>query len=143
MTVAHILAGKSGGIVTLAPGSSVRDALRLLAEKRIGTVVVSADGTSVAGILSERDIVRELAGRGAEILSDPVDALMTSEVQTCTGGESVRRLLERMTEGRFRHMPVVEDGRLIGMVSLGDAVKYRLEEVRDERNALRDFVAGA
>ena len=143
MTVAHILAGKSGGIVTLAPGSSVRDALRLLAEKRIGTVVVSADGTSVEGILSERDIVRELAERGAEILSDPVDALMTSEVQTCTGSESVRRLLERMTEGRFRHMPVVEDGRLIGMVSLGDAVKYRLEEVRDERNALRDFVAGA
>ena len=143
MTVAHILEGKAGGIVTLAPGSSVRDALKLLSEKRIGTVVVSSNGTTVAGILSERDIVRELAERGAEILDDPVDALMTSEVQTCTSGESVRRLLERMTEGRFRHMPVVEQDRLIGMVSLGDAVKYRLEEVRDERNALRDFVAGA
>ena len=143
MTVAHILEGKTGGIVTLAPGSSVRDALRLLAERRIGTVVVSSDGTKVSGILSERDIVRELAVRGAEILDGPVDAIMTSEVQTCTGSESVRRLLERMTEGRFRHMPVVEEDHLVGIVSLGDAVKYRLEEVRDERNALRDFVAGA
>ena len=143
MTVAHILEGKSAGIVTLAPNKSVRDALALLAEKRIGTVVISPDGTRIAGILSERDIVRELAERGAEILDEPVEALMTADVQTCTAHENVRRLLERMTEGRFRHMPVVEDGRLVGIVSLGDAVKYRLEEVRDERNALRDFVAGA
>ena len=143
MTVAHILEGKAAGIVTVPAETTVRDALSVLAEKRIGTVVVSPDGVAVAGILSERDVVRELAGRGAEVLNERVDAIMTTEVQTCTASESTRRLLERMTDGRFRHMPVVEGDRLVGMVSLGDLVKHRLEEVRDERNALRDFVAGA
>ena len=143
MTVAHILQGKGKGIVTVTPDSPVREALALLAEKRIGTVVVSPDGMSVAGILSERDVVRELAARGAALLDESVGTVMTTSVQTCTASDNTRRLLERMTEGRFRHMPVVEGDRLVGMVSLGDAVKYRLEEVRDERNALRDFVAGA
>ena len=143
MTVAHILEGKAAGIVTVPAETSVRDALVLLAEKRIGTVVVSPDGVGVAGILSERDVVRELAHRGAQVLDERVDAIMTTEVQTCTSSETTRRLLERMTDGRFRHMPVMEGDRLIGIVSLGDAVKYRLAEVRDERNALRDFVAGA
>ena len=143
MTVRRILEGKAGGIVTVTPETAVRDALAILAERRIGTVVVSADGKAVGGILSERDVVRELAAQGGALLDARVDAVMTREVQTCRCADNTRHLLERMTEGRFRHIPVVEDGALVGMVSLGDVVKFRLEEVRDERNALRDFVAGA
>ena len=142
MTVKRVLQGKEGGIVTVAPGSTVAEALTILAQKGIGTVVVSADGSAVAGILSERDVVRALAKDGASVMDAAVDDLMTREVQTCTAADTARAVLERMTEGRFRHMPVLQDGALAGMVSLGDIVKYRLDEVRHERNALRDFVAG-
>ncbi|PRY95528.1 CBS domain protein [Hasllibacter halocynthiae] len=142
MTVKRVLKGKAGGIVTVPPGTTLLDAVKRLAEHRIGTVVVTPDGGRVAGILSERDVAREVARRGASALEMPVEEAMTTEVETCTAEDTARGVLERMTEGRFRHMPVLEDGALAGLISLGDIVKYRLEEVRDERNALRDFVTG-
>lgn len=142
MTVKRVLEGKAGGIVTVPPGTTVLEAAKRLAEYGIGTVVVSSDGTTVDGILSERDVVRDLARRGAAAIDAKVDDIMTTTVETCTAADTARGVLERMTHGRFRHMPVLEDGALAGMVSLGDIVKYRLEEVRDERNALRDFVTG-
>lgn len=143
MTVRRILKHKSGaGIVTVAPGSSVANAAALLAEKRIGTVVVSPDGRRFAGILSERDIVRAIAKEGAGCLQRPVDDLMTRRVETCHCDERADRVLERMTEGRFRHMPVVEGEEMVALISLGDVVKMRLDEVRAERDALEDMVMG-
>ena len=143
MSVRSILQGKAGGeVVTVTPGTTVREAARLLGEKRIGTVVVSDDGKAVGGILSERDIVREIGARGAEVLDETVDAIMTREIQTCSISDDDRSVLARMTEGRFRHMPVVQDGEMIGLVSLGDVVKDRLQEVRAERDALTGMVMG-
>ena len=143
MSVRSILKTKGqSNVVTVAPDSSVREAAALLGEKRIGTVVVSAGGKTCDGILSERDIVRELGSRGAEVLDLKVSDIMTTEIQTCSMSDDDRSVLNRMTEGRFRHMPVVEDGEMVGLVSLGDVVKDRLNEVRAERDALTDLVMG-
>lgn len=143
MTVRTVLSTKGeSGVVTIAPDASVRDAAALLSEKRIGTVVASSDGRTCEGILSERDIVRELGARGAGVLDETVGAIMTREIQTCARSDSAKSVLERMTEGRFRHMPVVEGGEMVGLVSLGDIVKDRLTEVRAERDALTDMVMG-
>lgn len=143
MTVRRILKHKSQeGIVTVPPGTSVAEAAAILTEKRIGTVVVSPDGKRFAGILSERDIVVAVAKQGAACLTRPVDDLMTRRVETCHCDDRADHVLERMTEGRFRHMPVVEGEEMVALISLGDVVKMRLDEVRAERDALEDMVMG-
>ncbi len=143
MTVANILKSKGSlHVETIAPTASVLDASRTLAEKRFGSLVVSADGESIAGILSERDIVREVGRRGATVLSEPVEKLMTKKIVTCTRADKAVAVLGTMTEGRFRHMPVVENGRLVGLITLGDVVKYRLEELAMEKDALEGMIMG-
>ena len=146
MLVKQILSlkGPAGSnVVTIPSTAPVGEAVKLLAEKRIGALVVSDDGRTVAGILSERDIVRELSKRGASVLTDPVSGLMTSKVSTCTPGEDTRVVLERMTAGRFRHMPVAgKDGEMLGLVSIGDAVSARLNELAAEKEALTGMIMG-
>ena len=143
MLVNQILSMKpSGDIITVAPATSVAEAAKLLSEKRIGAVVVSDDGKMPLGILSERDIVRELGKRGADVLAVPVSDLMTKKLVTCATGEDALEILERMTAGRFRHLPVVRHGELLGLVSIGDVVKARLAELEDERAALTNYIQG-
>ncbi|MTH36227.1 CBS domain-containing protein [Paracoccus limosus] len=144
MLVNQILSMKqSGAIFTVAPTASVADAARLLSEKRIGAIVVSEDGKVPLGILSERDIVRELGRRGAAVLDLPISELMTRKLATCTTGEDALAILERMTEGRFRHLPVVdENGHMLGIVSIGDAVSGRLKELHAEKEALTGMIMG-
>lgn len=144
MLVNQILSMKaSGDIITIKPTASVADAARLLSEKRIGAIVASDDGKAPLGILSERDIVRELSKRGAAVLELPVSELMTHKLVTCTTGEDALAILDRMTKGRFRHMPVVnEGGEMIGLISIGDAVSARLNELHAEKEALTGMIMG-
>ncbi len=143
MQVHHILKSKANDIVfTVSPDSLVSDAAKVLADKRIGTVVISTDGTAAEGILSERDIVRQLAEHGAACLSAAVSDYMTTQIQTCTRDEEADAILARMTNGRFGHMPVVEDGRLIGLITIGDVVKARLSELSMEKSALEGMIMG-
>jgi CBS domain-containing protein len=144
MLVNQILSMKaSGDIITIRPAATVADAARLLSEKRIGAFVVSEDGRTPLGILSERDIVRELSKSGAAVLDRPVSDLMTRKLVTCTTGEDALAILERMTEGRFRHLPVVDDaGEMIGLISIGDAVSARLKELHAEKEALTGMIMG-
>ncbi|MDO5620167.1 MAG: CBS domain-containing protein [Paracoccus sp. (in: a-proteobacteria)] len=130
-------------IFTLNPDATVGEAVQVLAEKRIGAVVVSADGKRPDGILSERDIVRAM-GRNDDLRGQKVSALMTTSVQTCREGDDALTVLERMTEGRFRHMPVVDaDGEMLGVISIGDAVSGRLRELHAEKEALTGMIMGA
>lgn len=144
MTVAKILQSKgSGDVLTISPGDTVADAARVLSERRIGSLVVSEDGARVLGILSERDIVREVGLRGPVCLSDTVGEMMTKEIVTCQKSDKADDVLAIMTKGRFRHMPVVDgDGMMIGLITLGDVVKYRLEEVKMEKDALEGMIMG-
>lgn len=143
MLVHQILKSKGDqGVVTIKPGTSVMDAAKILGERRIGTVIVSANGKSADGILSERDIVRELAKRGPGCMSDKVEDYMTSKLVTCGKGDDAVLVLQKMTDGHFRHMPVLEDGELIGLISLGDAVKARLSELAMEKDALEGMIMG-
>lgn len=143
MTVAKILKSKgSDAVVTIKPELPVADAAKVLSEKKIGSLVVSPDGTTAVGILSERDIVREIGKRGSGCLTDRVEQMMTSKLTTCTREDKAEGVLATMTQGRFRHMPVVEDGKLIGIVTLGDVVKYRLEELSMEKDALEGMIMG-
>lgn len=131
MLVQQILQSKSSDeVITVKPGTSVSDAAKILAKHKFGSVVVSRDGTTADGILSERDIVRELAMRGATCLQDPVEAYMTTKLVTCTRQDSVESVLQHMSDGRFRHMPVVEEGKLVGLITQGDVVKARLSRCR-------------
>lgn len=142
MLVRQILGLKGGSeVVTLQVGTKVSDAVRLLSEKRIGAIVI-VDGDAPQGILSERDIVRDLGRRGDACLSDVVDSLMTREMVTTAPGETADRVLEKMTEGRFRHMPVMEGGAMVGLISIGDVVKARLSELSMENNALEEMIKG-
>ena len=127
-------------MVRVESRASVADALKILKRERIGAVVVADDDLSVDGILSERDIVHGLAERGADALALPVTALMTREVITCSEDRSLEDLMRDMTEHRIRHLPVVRDGRPIGIVSIGDVVKYRLDELQSERDAMREYI---
>lgn len=140
MIVAQMLKGKGGGIITVKPDDTVAKAAGLLADNRIGAVVVSTDGKIIAGILSERDIVRELARRGADVLVAPVSQLMTAKVVTCRLNDSVNEIMAMMSQGRFRHLPVAEYGELVGIVSIGDVVKARVSEIEGEANALREYI---
>ena len=143
MLVQQILKEKSAdGVITIKPGSSVEDAASLLSNKRIGSVVVSADGKSAAGILSERDIVRELGKRGTACMVDKVDDLMTKNLQTCACEDRAETVLSRMTEGRFRHMPVIKGGEMVGIVTLGDVVKAQLTHLEHEKEALEGMIKG-
>ena len=143
MLVRQILKQKADdSVVTVAPGSSVADAAEVLSSHRIGAVIVSSDGKAPVGILSERDIVRELGRRGSDCLADKVEALMTENLVTCGKDDQTDGVLGKMTEGRFRHMPVMEDGRMVGLISIGDVVKARLSELSMERDALQDMVMG-
>jgi CBS domain-containing protein len=143
MNVEHILSEKGRQVVTIAPQASLMEAGRMLSEKRIGAVVVADSGNAVLGILSERDIVRALAARGPAALDEPVSRSMTEKVVTCTGASAINEVMELMTDGKFRHVPVVENGRLSGIVSIGDIVKHRLAEVEAESRAMRDYIATA
>jgi CBS domain-containing protein len=139
MTVSRILALKGRDVATIAPHRSVADAVTLLAARRIGAVIVGGDDGAVLGILSERDIVRALVG-GADALQHPVSRYMTAEVVSCAPDMLIVDVMEEMTAGRFRHMPVMEGGRLAGIVSIGDVVKHRLDEMQHETQALREYI---
>ena len=140
MKIREVIAGKAiQDIVTISPDATVRDLLALLAQYNIGAAVVSADGTSVDGIVSERDIVRRLNGNDAG-LGDTVAQIMTTEVHTAAPSSSLDEVRTTMTEGRFRHLPVVEDGRLVGVVSIGDIVKAHIDQIEFERDQLDSYV---
>ncbi|WP_029005135.1 CBS domain-containing protein [Azorhizobium doebereinerae] len=143
MTVSAILQNKGTSIVTISPDVSLSEAVRSLAEHRIGAIVAVDAQARVAGIISERDVVRILGEKGPDVLSEPVSSVMTRTVVTCTTSETVPGVMERMTRGRFRHVPVVEDGRLLGIISIGDVVKFRVEEMERESAALRDYIMTA
>ncbi len=143
MTVGIILAGKGREIFTIEPNATLAEAVRLLAEKRIGAAPIPGADRRIAGIISERDVVRALAERGAAALDEPVSRTMTRKVETCGEGETVANLMERMTAGKFRHMPVVDQGRLVGLVSIGDIVKHRVQEMERESVAMRDYIMTA
>ncbi|MGL5850797.1 MAG: CBS domain-containing protein [Phycicoccus sp.] len=140
MRLADVVRRKGTGVITVHPDSSVAEWLALLAEHRIGAVVVSADGAAVGGIVSERDIVRHLNTDGAALLDAPVSQIMTAEVHTCAPEDVLDALEAQMTERRIRHVPVVVDDRLAAIVSIGDVVKYRIDDLQAERDQLRDYI---
>jgi CBS domain-containing protein len=143
MTVSIILAAKGREVVSIEPSVSLVSAVDLLAAKRIGAILILGAGHRVVGILSERDIVRALAERGASALEEPVSHVMTRKVSTCSENETVASIMERMTEGKFRHMPVVDRGQVIGIISIGDVVKHRLGEMERDSAAMRDYILTA
>ena len=142
MTVRAILDAKGRQVVSIEADATVSSAVKMLSERRIGAVLVLAGG-KIEGIISERDIVRVLGERGPAILDETVRAVMTSKVMTCRRADTVSSLMEKMTEGKFRHLPVVEDGEVIGLVSIGDVVKHRVMEYENEQEALRDYIKTA
>lgn len=142
MRISDILRVKGEQVVTVPPDTTVERLLSVLAQHRIGAVIVSRDGAAVEGIVSERDIVRALAARGAGVLAETVSAIQTSQVRTVTPEAQLEEVERLMTERRFRHVPVVVDGRLRGVVSIGDVVKNRIDELETERSALADYVTG-
>ena len=143
MLVHQILKVKANNaVITVAPGSSVAAAAEILSSKRIGAVIVSTDGRKPDGILSERDIVRELGRRGPTCLSDKVEDLMTGDLVCCGGDSTTDNVLAHMTEGRFRHMPVMEADEMVGLISIGDVVKARLDELASENEALQGMIMG-
>jgi CBS domain-containing protein len=143
MTVAKILAAKGRDVVTTAPSRSVAEAVAMLARRKIGALVVVEDGDRIVGIISERDIVRLIATKAADALDQPISAIMTKAVMTCGEGETIDSVMARMTRGRFRHLPVVGEGRLTGIVSIGDVVKARIEQVEHEAEEMRAYIATA
>lgn len=143
MLVQQILKSKADdGVVTVLPGTSVAQVAELLSARRIGAVIVSRDGKAAEGIVSERDIVRELGRRGTACLADRVEAVMTARLVSCQRRDSTHDVLTKMTEGRFRHMPVIEEGEMIGLISIGDVVKARLAELATEKEALEGMIKG-
>lgn len=143
MLVSQILKSKAdGGVVTVPPTMLVSEAAKMLSEKRIGTLIVSRDGSAPDGILSERDIVREIGLRGATCLTDKVEQYMTSKLVTCAVGDKAEEVMRKMTDGRFRHMPVLDGTAMIGLISLGDVVKARLMELAMEKDALEGMIMG-
>ena len=143
MNVEAILNGKGRAVTIIAPEAPIADAVDQMRRNGIGALVVSTDGASVAGILSERDIVHALAERGARLFELSVSALMTRHVFTCKPSDSIAELMSEMTGRRIRHLPVIENGRLAGIVSIGDVVKNRLDEIEAEASSLRQFITSA
>jgi CBS domain-containing protein len=143
MRINEVLAGKpSREVITITPDATVRELIGLLAEHNVGALVVSTDGSSIDGIVSERDVVRRLH-EDESVLNLTVATIMTADVQTCTGHQSVNDLMQVMTARRFRHLPVVAEGKLVGIVSIGDVVKHRMSELEFERDQLDHYVHGA
>ena len=140
MTVAKLTQGRSHDVVTVNEASTVHDATRLLEQYRIGALPVVDSNNSLCGILSERDIVQAIARNGAGILSRPVSAFMTADVITCSRGDTVANVSAVMTKGKFRHVPIVEDGQLVDIISIGDVVKYRIEQAESEAAAMREYI---
>ena len=140
MTVSVILAGKGRDVASIEPNATLSAAIRMLADKRIGALLILGADHRVIGVLSERDIVRSLAERGAEALDEPVSRTMTRNVSTCTEKETISSIMERMTEGKFRHMPVVEQGRLVGIISIGDVVKAQHDALTMENHYLKTYI---
>jgi CBS domain-containing protein len=143
MIVNRILSLKGREVATIEPSRSLSEAARVLAERRIGDLLIVDGDRPVTGIISERDIVRAVAMHGAKALDEPVARFMTEKVVTCTGETSINDVMELMTQQKFRHIPVVESGRLSGIVSIGDVVKLRLEEVEAETQAIKEYIATA
>jgi CBS domain-containing protein len=147
MNVKTILAAKKrnlgGDIIDIEPAADLAAAVKLLAAHRIGALLIRGAGGRLAGILSERDIVRALAEHGTGALALPVGQVMTREVETCGEDETVAGIMERMTAGKFRHMPVLSDGKLVGLISIGDVVKERVQEIEHESEAMRDYIRSA
>lgn len=143
MLVSQILKSKSDDAVfTSPPTMLISEAAKMLSDKKIGTLVISKNGKTPDGILSERDIVRELGEKGSAVLLMTVDKLMTSKLVTCSKDDRADAILQQMTDGRFRHMPVLENGTLVGLISLGDVVKARLLELSMEKDALQGMIMG-
>lgn len=140
MRVSGILAAKGATVATIAPTATAAEAADLLRLRGVGALVVSADGRHIDGIVSERDLVRRLAERGEHMLAEPVSTLMTKQVQTCAPDDHVEDLMRRMTDLRARHLPVVVDGVLSGIISIGDVVKWRVTELEDEARHLHDYI---
>jgi CBS domain-containing protein len=143
MTVKAILAAKGGNVVSIEPTATLGSAVKTLAERRIGALLVLGPDRRLVGILSERDIVRVLAERGADALQEPLAQVMTRKVVTCSQSETIGDIMEQMTIGKFRHVPVVEQDQVVGVVSIGDVVKHRLHEMEQESAALRDYIQTA
>ena len=143
MSVAHILKTKGRNVVTVMPNATVADVTDALARHKIGAVIVSRGDGKIDGIVSERDIVRSLAEKGAGALTTPASDIMTRTVKTCQDHDSESELMALMTENRIRHLPVVSDGRLSGMISIGDVVKFRIEAIEREAAEMKAYIAGA
>ncbi|MCF8477461.1 MAG: CBS domain-containing protein [Pseudolabrys sp.] len=143
MNVKTILAAKGGDIFSIEPTADLAAAAKLLSTHRIGVVVIRGAGGRLGGILSERDIVRAVSEQGAAALTTPVGQAMTRNVTTCSEDDSIAEIMERMTSGKFRHMPVLKDGKLVGLVSIGDVVKQRVEEIEHDAAALREYIQTA
>ena len=143
MLVSQILKSKSDdGVVTVPPGTTVAKLAEVLSQRKIGAIVVSVDGKTMLGIVSERDVVRELGQRGAACLTDIVDNIMTVRVVSCTRADRTTDVMQKMTDGRFRHMPVMEGDQMVGLVSIGDVVKSRLSQLSMEKDALEGMIKG-
>lgn len=139
--VSTLLSMKGHNVVTVQPSDTVAAAAKILGENRFGVLVVSTDGVTIAGIISERDIVRELGVSGADLLGKQVSDIMTRTVRTCNKGDTVERLMEIMTEHRIRHLPVTEDGKMIGLISIGDIVKVRVRQLEHEADQLERYIS--
>lgn len=143
MLVQQILKSKSDdGVVTVPPGATVAEAAQVLSSRRIGALIVSPDGKRVHGILSERDIVRELGQKGPSCMANTVESLMTSDIISCALADSSETVLGQMTQGRFRHMPVIESDEMVGLISIGDVVKAQLQKLEMEKDALEGMIKG-
>jgi CBS domain-containing protein len=143
MTVNDILSQKGNQVLTIEPTATLAAAVQMLAQRRIGALVVTGADDRIVGIISERDIVRMLGENGTAVLGAPLAEAMTRKVVTCARNETIAEIMERMTGGKFRHVPVVEHGRLVGIVSIGDVVKARLGELEYEQDALREYIRTA
>ena len=143
MTVNDILSEKGNQVLTIEPAVTLATAVQMLAQRRIGALVVTGADHRIVGIISERDIVRVLGEKGTAVLGAPIAEVMTRKVVTCGRNETIAEIMERMTGGKFRHVPVIEHGRLVGIVSIGDVVKARLSELEYEQDALREYIRTA
>lgn len=143
MTVKAILDEKGRDLFTLSPDDTIEKATAMLAEHKIGALVVTTEKGKIAGILSERDIVRVLAGQGTSVMKHPVSEVMTKKVKVCNQQHTVHDVMEIMTSGRFRHLPVEENGVIAGIISIGDVVKRRIEEVEREAEEIRSYISTA
>jgi len=142
MTVRAILDSKGHHVLNVEPGAKLGEAIKLLSERRIGAVLVMSQG-QIEGILSERDIVRVLGERGAAVMDEPVSSVMTRKVVSCREKDTVSEIMETMTNGKFRHLPVIEDSKVVGLISIGDVVKWRVGEYEREQEALREYIKTA